>query len=112
LGIILVAYSKALIQYFGLPVTETRFYPNILGAVLVGIVIALLIEYYRKERVGLGIGGAISINLTGGIVLFLWLISGRLNLPLHGTIILWILFFVLIGISLLELITHKRNNKN
>ena len=84
------------------------FIQHILGAVLFGIGIALTIEYKRKSKfIGLGLGGAISINLVGGIVLFYWLISGSLNIPIQGTIILWTLDFILIGISLFEYCTFK-----
>jgi hypothetical protein len=111
LGIILLAYSKPVIQLFGLPGTENRFYPTILGAVLVGIGIALMIEYKRKGRfTGLGIGGAISINMTGGIVLLLWLLFGNLNIPVQGQIILWVLVFILIGISSLEFMSYLKHN--
>jgi len=105
LGIVLLAFSEPVIKIFGLPQSDMSFYPNILGAVLFGIGIALLIEYVRTGKfTGLGLGGAISINMMGGIVLFLWLVFGNLDIPAHGKIILWILDIVLIGISSLELI--------
>jgi hypothetical protein len=109
LGIVLLAYSKPLVEFFGLPISYNNFYPNILGAILFGIGIALFIEYRRKDDfIGLGLGGAISINMMGGIVLFLWLVLGNLNIPMHGTIILWILDVILIGISSLELLTYLK----
>jgi hypothetical protein len=40
--------------------------------------------------VGLGLGGAIAINLCGGLVLFGWLVFGDLSLPLRGLIFLWL----------------------
>lgn len=105
LGTVLLAYSEPVIKIFGLPESDMSFYPNILGAVLFGIGIALLIEYRRTGKfTGLGLGGAISINMMGGIVLFLWLVFGNLNIQAHGKIILWILDIILIGISSLELI--------
>jgi hypothetical protein len=47
------------------------FYPNALGGVLSGIGIALLIEAFREPNglVGLGLGGAIAINLCDGFTL-------------------------------------------
>jgi len=74
--------------------------------VLFGIGIALLIEVLKKREMntGLGLWGAISINICGGIVLGLWLIFGNLSLPLKGVIFLWVLVAILIGISLIELI--------
>jgi len=99
LGIILLSYSESIVDFFGLPLTDIYFYPNILGAILFGIGIALLIEYKRKDNlVGLGLGGAISINISGGIVLFLWLVLGNLNIPIQ----------ILIGISSLELLIYLK----
>lgn len=112
LGIVLLSFSEPVIKIFGLPESDMSFYPNILGAVLFGIGIALLIEYRRTGKfTGLGLGGAISINMMGGIVLFLWLVFGNLNIPAHGKIILWILDIVLIGISSLELIAYMNKKQ-
>jgi hypothetical protein len=106
LGILLLAYSPKLVSILGVPSSDNFFYPNILGAVLLGIGIALIIEAYRKHKdkfIGLGLLGAISINICGGIVLLLWLLSGGLNLPQKGIIFLWILDILLLGISSVEL---------
>lgn len=112
LGVLLLAYSEPVIVFFGLPPTEQYFYPNILGAVLLGIGIALIIEYKRKhEFIGLGLGGAICINLLGGFVLFLWLASGNLNIPVKGNIILWALDVILVGISTMEFIAFLRKKQ-
>ena len=112
LGVVLLAYSKPVVDFFGLPHSEMKFYPNILGAVLFGIGIALLIEYFRKGSfIGLGFGGAIAINLVGGIALFSWLISGKLSIPIRGIIVLWILDGVLVGISVFELWVHLKSRR-
>jgi len=102
----LLIFTPGIIEFLGIPSTGLNFYPNILGAVLFGIGIALLIEVFKKREMntGLGLWGAISINICGGIVLALWLISGNLDLPLRGMIILWVLVFILVGISLIEMI--------
>ena len=112
LGIVLLAYSEPVVKLFGLPSADLSFYPQILGAVLFGIGLALLIEYRGKGTLrGLGLGGAISINLAGGIVLFLWLVSGKLQMPVRGWIILWSLDCILIGISLFELVVYLNARK-
>ena len=111
LGILLIFFSPTIIDFFGVPDSDQYFYPNILGAILFGIEIALLIESYRKDRsfIGLGLGGAISINLCGGLVLGYWLIFKSINIPTRGKIFLWILAFILISISCIELIIHKKS---
>jgi len=114
LGLLLLTFHPRLVNALGVPKTEDRFYPTILGAVLFGIGLALLIEYFKKPGglSGLGLGGAVAINLTGGIVLALLLLLGGLALPLRGQVFLWSLVAVLVGISSLELIIHYRKKGN
>ena len=108
LGVLLlltIRFPIALPMLFGVPQIDHPFYPSIMGGIFIGIGIALWVESHRNksEFVGLGLGGAISINLCGGITLMGWLILGQLNLPLHGKIFLWSIAIILIGISSLEL---------
>ena len=109
LGILCILYPYVS-ETIGVPFVENSFYPNILGAVLFGIGIALTIEYFRKQIgwVGLGLGGAVAINLTGGAVLILWLILGNLTIPFRGQVFLWILAIILVLISSIELVVHVR----
>jgi mannose/fructose/N-acetylgalactosamine-specific phosphotransferase system component IIC len=113
LGALLLFISKDIIHFLGIPDVEVYFYPNILGGVLFGIGLALLLEYLRKPRglVGLGLGGAVAINLSGGLVLVGWLVFGNLHLPTHGMIILWILVVILIGLSGTELAVHRYHKR-
>jgi hypothetical protein len=112
LGILLLAFSHPLAEFLGVPYSDTGFYPTILGAVLFGIGIALGIELLRKPKglVGLGAGGAVAINLSGGTVLLIWLLSGALALPLRGHVFLWSLAVLLVGISTAELIAQLRGS--
>lgn len=66
----------------GFSPTDTLFYPSILGAVLFGIGIALILELtgFKRGIRGLGLGGAIVINMVGSIALFLWLVLGSLEI--------------------------------
>ena len=113
LGVLLLVFSEGLVDFFGVPPAGQHFYPNILGAVLFGIGLALLIECFRKPQglIGLGLGGAVAINLCGGLVLAAWLIFGGLELPLRGLVFLWILVFVLVGVSTLELVAPLKSRK-
>jgi hypothetical protein len=110
LGMLLLIFPAPLAEALGVPQTDTRFYPSILGAVLFGIGIALLIEWRRKpsKLMGLGLGGAIAINICGGVVLAGWLLIGGLNIPLRGNIFLWTLVAILVGISSIELVVVSR----
>ena len=109
LGILCILYSFVA-ETLGIPVVENSFYPNILGAVLFGIGIALTIECFRKPIgwTGLGLGGAVAINLSGGIVLILWLILGNIAIPGRGQMLLWMLAIILVIISSIELVVHVK----
>ncbi|MBT8470882.1 MAG: hypothetical protein HKN10_02610 [Myxococcales bacterium] len=104
LGVALLCFDPVA-GWLGVPASDTTFYPTILGAVLFGIGIALVWEGIRGDGqlVGLGLGGAIAINLCGGVVLTAWLLFGDLSLPLRGQLILWGLAAILVLISLAEL---------
>ena len=102
LGGLLVIFPSGVVAALGVPETDIRFYPSILGAVLVGIGIALVVEY-RQRSSGLGLRGAVAINMTGGIVLAAWLLFGDLALPLRGLVLLWGLVLLLVGLSGAEL---------
>ena len=112
LGILLMAFPTGLVRALGIPVEVPAFYATILGGVLFGIGLALLMECCGKfsRFSGLGLGGAIAINLCGGGVLAIWLLSDTLSLPLRGQILLWLLVVLLIGLSLLEGFAHRQSN--
>ncbi len=69
------------------PSSDSAFYPTILGAVLLGIGLALFVDA-RRGTDGLGVRGAIAINLLGGGLLLAWLVLGNVEIPVHGTILL------------------------
>jgi len=113
LGILLVLYSTKLANFFGVPIVTNYFYPNILGSIFIGIAIALYIETRRTRTIvtqGLGLTGAVSINLCGGLMLLFWLLSGNLEIPLKGKIFLWTLDILLIILSVFELFNHYKIN--
>jgi hypothetical protein len=114
LGGLLVVFPGPLVDYLGLPMPERAFYPSILGAVLVGIGIALLVARHdgRGSSRGLGLVGAVTINLCGGVVLAAWLLVGRLQLPVRGTVFLWLLVVLLVGLSVLELRAELRRSRS
>jgi hypothetical protein len=112
LGILLIFFTSPVARWMGLPLPGSLFYAHILGAIFVGIAIALAWEALRDKasaQVGLGTAGAASINLCGGAMLAGWLIFGRLALTTGGTASLWLLVVFLIGISTLELVQLGRS---
>jgi hypothetical protein len=113
LGLLLLTFSPQVVRLLGVPSAEQSFYPNILGGVLFGIGIALLIECFRGSGslVGLGLGGAIAINLCGGLVLTAWLILGELSIPTGGRVFLWALAVILVVVSSIELLVHVKGRR-
>lgn len=110
LGLFLLWYPASVASALGLPNGGRPFFASILGAVLFGVGLALLIERFRPPLWigGLGLGGAVSINLCGGVVLAAWLVGGSLNLTTLGQATLWALVVLLVGLSAFELYTHQR----
>jgi len=107
LGVLLLLFTPTIATWLGVPQSSTSFYPNLLGAIFIGITIALVISATAagsNSSTGLGLMGAISINLCGGSVLALWLIFGNMRLPTRGFVFLWVLVAILIVVSLAELI--------
>ena len=109
LGILCILYPFVA-ETIGVPIIENSFYPNLLGAVLFGIGVALTVECLSKRQTvaGLGFIGAVAINLSGAVVLVLWLVLGNLDIPLRGFFFLWSLAIILIVISLIELVIHLK----
>ena len=109
LGALLLLYPQGLVEALGMPVVATTFFPNVLGGVLFGIGLALLIAH-RGGAQGLGLDGAIAINLCGAGVVVGWLVIAPHAIPPRGKITLWIIALVVIGIGLVEL-QHRLRTK-
>lgn len=102
LGVLLLLYPQWLVEALGMPEVATTFFPNVLGGVLFGIGLALFIAY-RGGAQGLGLDGAIAINLCGTGVVIGWLVVAPHAIPQRGKITLWIIAILVIGIGLAEL---------
>jgi hypothetical protein len=111
LGILLLAFPAGVPKILGLPVPTTYFYTSILGAVLFGIGLALLLERSARfdRSTGLGLAGAVVINLCGGITLLTWLILSGAGSGGFGTGLLWTVALLVIGTGLVELINISRS---
>ena len=111
LGLPLLLFPDLVSSFLGVSSSGTTFFPVILGAIFVGIGVALLVQRFRPSLGGLGLGGAISINLIFGIVLAGWLVLADEALPARGLVVLSALAAILVGIGLVEassLATAKR----
>ena len=109
-GIILLLFPWGMGHWLGLPASNSHFYPTLLGAVILGIGLALLLEWksQREKYQGLGLEGAVVINFVGGGVLLLWLLLGSLQTPMRGLIILWVIAIAVLLVGIIELASRIR----
>ena len=114
LGLLLLCYPFGIGEALGMPKSNNDFYPLILGAVLLGIGLALFFEckYYDKGKRGLGLEGAVIINTVASIVLILILLLGNLNIPLAGSIILWFIGIIVFLTGVVEYFRNRLFRKN
>ncbi len=112
-GICLLFSPDLLVNAVGVPEPGTAFYASILGAILSGIGLALIAERFRQifGVPGLGLGGAICINICAGGIILAWLLRGGLPIPVHGYVLLSLIAILLLGIGAAEfwvlLSTHR-----
>lgn len=111
LGLLLIVFPYDVAKFVGVPNVDSAFYPSILGAVLFGIGVALVLEFVKSPFRGLGLAGAVSINMLGGAVLACWLLLGELKIPLRGYVFLWTLVALLFGLSGVELLSLRTKPK-
>ena len=109
LGVVLLLFPVGVANLMGLPPTSTNFYPSILGAVLAGIGVALLVERFGADKGvrGLGLGGAIAINVCGAGALLVWLLIDPFDIPTRGYAVLWTVATVVLVIAGIEVFTRS-----
>lgn len=110
-GLVLLVFPRAFFEALGIPWTEHGLYPTILGGVLVGIGVALVQE--RRSggggAKGLGLAGAVAINLSAGLAIAAWLVLSEANeLQASGRIFLWLLVLFLVALSAGEVAAQRR----
>ena len=105
LGLLLLIFPASVVRFLGVPPVESAFYPSVLGGVLLGVGVALMVEYRWRAKgfAGLGLAGAVCINLVAGAVLAGWLFFGRLGIPARGRLFLWAIVTMLVIVSFAEI---------
>jgi hypothetical protein len=102
-GLTLVLLPLTTARLLGLPVAASGFWPRMLGAVLVGLAGATFVEGSTSGSKGLGLGGAVVVNLACAAVLSALLVLGRAAATSRGRVILWALVVLLSVLSLFEI---------
>ncbi len=110
LGLLILGLPLGLIEFLGLPPVQNYFYTSILGAVIFGIGIALSLELKvtGSVRHGLGLMGAIAINLCGGVTLLFWLLFLPLDTGVPAKVILWIIAVAVLMVGFVEIQQQKQ----
>jgi hypothetical protein len=103
-GLLLVLAPLTTLRVLGLPRPDTGFWPRLTGALLVGMAGALFVEGAQSGR-GLGLAGAIIINLCGATVLAILLVLDRGPASTRGRVVVWALTCTLVVLSVVEIAT-------
>ena len=103
-GLLLALAPLTTLRVLGLPRPDTGFWPRLTGALLVGIAGALFIEGTQSGH-GLGLAGAIIINLCGATVLATLLVLDRGPASTRGRAVVWALTCTLVILSVFEIAT-------
>jgi hypothetical protein len=102
-GLALIVAPRTVARLLGLPSADVAFWPRLLGAVLVGLAGAALIEARLSPARGLGLAGAIAVNLAGAAMIGALLILGRAGPARRGRILLGLVAGLLVVLSLVEI---------
>jgi hypothetical protein len=107
IGLILIFLPITAARMAGLPHGNVAFWPRLFGAALLGIAGAFAVEGYNLaggaiEAKGLGLGGAVIINLTTIVSLFGTLIFSAVATR-RGKVLIWLMILVLLFLTLFEI---------
>ncbi len=102
-GAVLLVLPLTAARILGLPVPQALLWPRLLGALLVGMAAAILLEGSGATASGLGPGGLVVINLVTAGTLITLLVLDRACQTRRGKIFLWTLALLFVGLGILEI---------
>lgn len=112
LGFLIVIFPVKISEKLGLPYPENPFYFIMIGSLIVGLGVAVLIEFFNPNLQGLGLCGSVAINICVIIVLVICLFTGIINLPFKTKIIVIFLISIFIVLSGAKIIVTEIKNKS
>ncbi len=102
-GLALSLAPLLVIKALGLPPSQSTFWPRLLGAILIGLGAATLLQGASSDARALGLAGCIVINLTSAAMITVLAVLGAASATRRGTAVLWTLVVVLVVLSLFEI---------
>ena len=91
------------IKLFGLPRTDTGFWPRLLGAVLIGLAAAMFLEARADDSQGLGLAGCVVVNLSSAAMMATLLVVDAGPPSVRGRGLLWLVVILLLVLSIIEI---------
>lgn len=102
-GGLLLLMPRTLARVLGLPSAAETFWARMLGAMLLGLAGATLLEERLVARNGLGLGGHVVLNLTMALAIIGLIILGRAGPVRRGRIFLGMVAGLLVLLAMVEL---------
>lgn len=99
MGAILAVFPAGTIAALGLPAGQPAFYRRLLGAALIGVGLAEMMNALPTGLSGTGLGGAIAVNVSLGAILCLQLLKPGGGLSRPGRRLLWLVAATLLGLG-------------
>jgi len=102
-GLMLALIPGSVARLLGMPASGSGFWPRLVGALLIGIAGALLLQGSFPNVRTIAPAGLIAINLVGAAMLVALLVLKRASQTRRGTILLWLIAGCLALLSLVEI---------
>lgn len=102
-GLLLLIMPLTTARVLGLPLPQAMLWPRLLGALLVGMAAATLLEGSAWGSRGLGLGGLVLINLVTAAALVILLVLQRACQTQRGKVFLWALVVGHLTLGMLEI---------
>ena len=85
----LLITPRITMKVFGLAEDPTTFWPRVLGAGALGILLGVIAQDQGWTKTGIGLGGCVAINLTLAFALAMMMIVGPKMPTPRGTATIW-----------------------